>query len=83
MIAKEQIFMALFLFLLGGWAVYAGLHAPHPDPRFRVRNDRRFTFSVLLAQVSPRLERMFSKSVVVLGGLGLLAAGVFVLLHRW
>lgn len=83
MVAKEQVFMALFLFVIGGWALYAGIWGPHPDPRYQPRKSRQVSFSVLLANLSPTIERLFSKGVVVLGGLGLVAMGVYVLVHKW
>lgn len=83
MVAKEQIFMALFLFVMGGWGLYAGLFEPHYDPRFQTRNRYRFSFSVFLARISPTVEGVFSRSVVVLGSMGLIAAGIYVLVHEW
>lgn len=75
--------MALFLFGLGAWALYGAIWAPHVHPKYRRRPGAPKSFSETLADVSPGLERAFSKGVVLLGGVALIAGGVYILVHRW
>lgn len=82
MVAKEQVFMAVFLFVMGGWALYAAIWAPHTPPKY-LPGQRKVTFSQQLARISPTAERIFTKGVVLIGGIGLVAAGVYVLVHKW
>jgi hypothetical protein len=82
--AREQIYMAIFVFVFGFWAVYAAIWGPHVDPRYRTRERwERSSFSEMLAAVSPEAENIFSRIVVALGGIAFIAAGIYVLVHRW
>lgn len=83
MVAKEQVWMALFLFVFGGWGVYAGIWGPHVDPRYARGDRRHFSFSRMLAATSPSAERVFSRVMTVLCGLAFIAGGIFVLVHKW
>ena len=75
--------MALFLFGMGGWAIYGGFRAPHVHPKYRHRSGTPKTFSHRLADVSPGAERFVSKAMAVIGGVGLIAGGVYILVHKW